>query len=213
MDAGCKWRCKSLELSSGGQFAFPFESPGGGCLLKYVFQVHDGSSVSFSVLQGKTQIHADTGSSCEGVVRIPDPGMGAIRWEAPSGIFSFGVTLTYEVILVPLAHLALLERRQMLHYAAQGDLTKALQLVARLGLLATDDDGRTALHSAAGAGQLVVVHGLLERVEAGSMCLEIRATNGRTPLLEACASCQLDVLRLLLSAGASVMPLDSRGRR
>ncbi|KAL1530693.1 hypothetical protein AB1Y20_001592 [Prymnesium parvum] len=212
MEGGCKWRCKSVAVPSGGSFAFPFESPEGGCLLKYAFHVHDGSSVAFAVAHGGVESHAASGSSCEGVARITSRGMGAIRWSAASSIFSFGVTITYEVILVPLAHLALLERRQMLHYAAKGEAALTLQLMSRLGMEATDDDGRTVLHSAAAAGQLRLLDALLERVEAGSVCLEIRASDGRTALLDACSRCQLGAVLRLLAAGASALPLDSRGR-
>ena len=120
LESGCKWRCKSLVLTNGGSFAFPIESPAGGCVVKFVFQVHDGSSVRFDVVQAEQELHTAVGSSIEGVVRVADPGLVTIQWVDLPGLLSFGSrTLTYEVILVPLAYLALLDRRSLLHHAAQ----------------------------------------------------------------------------------------------
>lgn len=212
MEGGCKWRCKSLRLAGSEGFSFPFESPPGGCVIKYVFHVHDGSSVAFSVRYNHAEAFSTHGDACEGVVKLADGGMGAIRWDAASRLFSFDLTLTYEVILLPLAHLAALERRQMCHYAATGEVAKTLSLVGRHGMEGTDEEGRSVLHSAAGAGQLALLTALLPRVEGQSHALEMRAANGRTPLLEACARGEGEAVRMLLDSGASATPLDSRGR-
>ena len=99
LESGCKWRCKSLALTSGGSFEFPIESPTGGCVVKFVFQVHDGSTVRFEVQQGENELHTTTESSSDGVVRVLEPGILTIRWVDIPHLLSFGYgsTITYEV--------------------------------------------------------------------------------------------------------------------
>ena len=46
-DPSVKWRGRSVDVAEA--FEFPFESPPGGCLLRYNFLVQDGYELGFSV--------------------------------------------------------------------------------------------------------------------------------------------------------------------
>ena len=90
-----------------------------------------------------------------------------------------------------------------------------MELVGRVGFAAVDDTGRTALHSAAEAGQMAVLTVLLERATAASAArklLEVRSAAGRTALLDSCASGQQAAVAVLLEAGAAPSAVDARGR-
>lgn len=80
LDVGCKYRCRSVQVPPGGQFEFPFESPAGGCIVKFCFQVHDGYAVRFDLTHGGQSVHGESGSSCEGELRISEAGMCSVRW-------------------------------------------------------------------------------------------------------------------------------------
>ena len=46
-DPSVKWRGRSVDVAEA--FEFPFESPPGGCLLRYNFLVQDGYELGFSM--------------------------------------------------------------------------------------------------------------------------------------------------------------------
>ena len=46
-DPSVKWRGRSVDVAEA--FEFPFESPPGGCLLRYNFLVQDGYELGFSL--------------------------------------------------------------------------------------------------------------------------------------------------------------------
>ena len=46
-DPSVKWRGRSVDVAEA--FDFPFESPPGGCLLRYNFLVQDGYELGFSM--------------------------------------------------------------------------------------------------------------------------------------------------------------------
>mmetsp|Transcript_21957 Transcript_21957/g.39144 ORF Transcript_21957/g.39144 Transcript_21957/m.39144 type:complete len:231 (-) Transcript_21957:251-943(-) len=71
-----------------------------------------------------------------------------------------------------------------------------------------DEEGWTALHSAASSGRTTIVEFLLNKTDA-----DVNAFNSgkRTPLMYAASKGHVDVLRLLLAAGAKVDAVDGTG--
>lgn len=75
-------------------------------------------------------------------------------------------------------------------------------------VVSLDEDGRNALHHAAVRGEVDVLASLPKR---GDHDLDLADRQGFTPLHFAAQQGDLEAVRLLLVAGASVDPQDSRG--
>jgi ankyrin repeat protein len=71
-----------------------------------------------------------------------------------------------------------------------------------------DNDGDTALHTAAGAGNIKGVRILLEH----GAKLEAKDKNGRTPLFFAAGGSRSETVKVLLDAGADIKARDSDGK-
>jgi ankyrin repeat protein len=105
-------------------------------------------------------------------------------------------------------------KRAPLHYAALCLVDKsgeccALLLEAGADVTAKNDDGRTALHQA--AGQAGALRAVMELLGAGA---DIRSKDkkGRTPLHVAASFGNMDNCRKLIEAGADLWATDSAGR-
>jgi hypothetical protein len=72
--------------------------------------------------------------------------------------------------------------------------------------------GDTALHSAAGNGNVALLKSLLKRGSPDSRDPDLRDKDGRTPLMDAVAAGQLGSVRVLLAAGANVNARANDGR-
>ena len=102
----------------------------------------------------------------------------------------------------------------LLHAAWDGDEAALQRLLERARrpaqlLKATDDEGYTALHMAAGGGH----EGCLRRLLAAGAALDAGGADegGHTPLTIACSVGQAGCARLLLEAGARVDQLNCDG--
>lgn len=128
------------------------------------------------------------------------------RWSNPSWFYSMAVS--YEVVLTPADHLAAVRTRHLLQLARQGDLPGVLTSLCGTRIDAADEQGRTALHAAASAGQTAVVQALLDR----GAPIDAVSVNLCTPLMEACAAAQARVVDFLIERGAAVAAADVDGR-
>ena len=93
-DPSVTWR-GSVDVAD--PFEFPFESPPGGCVLQYKFQVQDGYELTFSVRQGTRTLLTKSGADSEGEIQVADPGMCLVRWEVDSYLAFSARSVSYEV--------------------------------------------------------------------------------------------------------------------
>ena len=97
------WR-GSVDVTS-EPFEFPFESPPGGCLLRYKFEVQDGYELAFTLWQGATSLLAKSGDGSQGEIEVAGEGMCSVRWENEGYISFTARQVSYEVAPVPAAAL------------------------------------------------------------------------------------------------------------
>lgn len=100
------------------------------------------------------------------------------------------------------------DKETPLHHAVIGDDAESIALLVDAGgdVMAKDAPGWTPLHKAAIVGKKNAVHAL---IEAGA-AIEARASiSGRTPLHEACAYLQSDLVSQLLLLGADEDAVDA----
>ena len=83
-------------------FEFPFESPPGGCLLRYKFEVQDGYELAFMLRQGATSLLAKSGDGSQGEIEVAGEGMCSVRWENEGYISFTARQVSYEVAPRPL---------------------------------------------------------------------------------------------------------------
>ena len=226
-----------VSLPIGDSFSIPFEAPAGGCMVRFTYDAvpKDGSRVEF-VICG-TQLRADSmlyysgdgACNAEGTAEVPTGGqLCAARWEASQEMLSLlsglvskvdPLVLTYKIEVVSTDHMALTQRERLVelaqepdHGPSDGGATRQLHAlrvaVEALSVAAADGRGRTALHGAAAAGNVEAIAMLLQMKAP----LDARSITGRTPLLEACARCQVKALVMLLAAGADPLVTDEWGR-
>ena len=209
-----KWRGRSVAVQAGEVFEFQIASPEGGCEIRYNYTVHDELSVSFSIrCADEVVLTAEPAVNRTGEIVVTSSGMCTVRWENASMFAFSGIiaprSVSYEVIMVPLSHLALGRRRRLVQLAETSvAASELLASLAELSVDSTDERGRTPLHGAAAGGNTAALTALLQR----SAPLEARSVDGRTALLEACAHGQPDSASTLLAAGADVSAVDSAGR-
>ena len=120
--------------------------------------------------------------------------------------------LVSQLLLIPLEHLQLVQRRRLLQLATAGDLGAVREALKELPVSAADEHGRTALHCAAASGHVELLLALLAGDAPADEILEMSSSLGRTPLLEACAQAQAQALGALLEAGADATAVDKGGR-
>jgi hypothetical protein len=142
----------------------------------------------------------------QGEVAVASGGMCEARWIANSWFYP--ISVSYEVVLTPADHFAAMRTRELLALATQGDVPAVLANLTATSIDAADEQGRTALHAAAAAGQTAVIQALLDE----GAPIEAVSVQGRTPLLEACRSAHAPAVDLLIQRGASVAAADGDGR-
>ena len=84
-------------------FEFPFESPPGGCLLRYKFEVQDGYELAFMLRQGAPSLLAKSGDGSQGEIEVAGEGMCSVRWENEGYISFTARQVSYEAAPVPAA--------------------------------------------------------------------------------------------------------------
>ena len=207
-DPSVKYHGRSIDIQPGESFGFPFESPEGGCVLRYGFSFADGTELPFVVLQGEKELVSTTSAKVEGELQIPKPGLCHVRWDNTGFLAYYARPLTYDLLCVPSTYLQLLRRRRMLQLASAGELDGVLLALNELPLDAADEKGRTALHAAAAGGHVALVEALLRQ----GAPLESTTAAGATPLLEACAHAHAQCVGALLAADADPCVRDGSGR-
>ncbi len=214
-DLTLKFRGRSVDLAAGDKFELPFESPLGGCVVRYTFMVHDGLQLHFSVLdEAGTPLCTLQSASAEGETAVPT-GMHRIVWDNTHLLAFSGFVrpraFTYEIIVMPCERLALRARQRLIGLVLHGaidDVRAGLEPGGALhsSVLEADELGRTLLHAAAARGSVEVIDELLHL----GAPLEACTTQERTPFLEACARACVGGMASLLRAGASVAAVDAR---
>jgi ankyrin repeat protein len=208
-----------VAISPGETFSVPFEAPADGGCVRFRFDVVDSdAAVSFAVVQAGNGavLHTTKGTGRRGECSLPAGGeLCLVRWENVVSLFaglfsSERPNVSYEVEVLPQAHLDLVQRKRLVRLAESGggDLRSLGATLERLPASSTDDRGRTPLHGAAAWGHVDAVALLLN----ANAPLEATCREGRTPLLDACVHCQVGTMVGLLAAGASASAIDARGR-
>jgi hypothetical protein len=136
-----------------------------------------------------------------------DPAAIALVSESPAAYRdAFIANLT--VVRASEPPMPVLPERLLAHYARTGQVRALKRLLLRLPADVPEPTGYTALHLAAGAGQLAAVRALLKRRADVNLAM---VDTGETALHLAARAGHWRIVRLLLAAGARVDATDADG--
>ena len=201
-----------VALSVGEPFAIPFESPAGGCTVRYSYEAvpESGHSVSFAICDassavageaiGAAVLHAASGEGCrgEGEASVADGGqMCLARWEPVREVLSLlsglvrksqPLVLAYEIRVLPSEHLALVARQRLVQLAQQKED-------------GVDDGG------GGGGEHLRALRAALQELPVGAA-----DDRGRTALHGAASAGNAEAIALLLRMKAPLEARSDQGR-